>query len=142
MWLAAALFAQGLLLAARGKGETGQLAARRRVRPVVLVEHAAFVLALAAGAALLLHRHWGLGHARWLAVKVGLTLFLLVPLEAMHAWIAHVWIARGLRQTSAPPLSKDLVRGIGMDDMLRALAAPLLLASVPRLAWLSLRKPW
>jgi hypothetical protein len=60
----------------------------------------------------------------------------------MHAWIAHVWIARGLRQTPAPPLSKDLVRGIGMDDMLRALAAPLLLASVPLLAWLSLRKPW
>ena len=106
------------------------------------MEHAAYVLALAAGAALLLHRHWGLGHARWLAVKIGLTLFLLVPLEAMHAWIAHVWIARGLRQTSAPPLSKDLVRGIGMDEMLRALAAPLLLLSVPLLAWLSLRKPW
>ena len=76
--------------------------------------------------ALLLQRHWGLGHARWLAVKIGLILFLLVPLEAMHAWIAHVWIARGLRQTPRPPLSKDLVRGIGMDDMLRALAAPLL----------------
>jgi hypothetical protein len=29
-----------------------------------------------------------------------------------------------------------------MDDMLRALAAPLLLASLPLLAWLSLRKPW
>jgi hypothetical protein len=140
--LGAALFAQGLLFAARGRDEAGQLAARRRVLSVVLVEHAAFVLALSAGAALLLQRHWGLGHARWLAVKIGLTLFLLVPLEAMHAWIAHVWIARGLRQTSAPPLSKDLVRGIGMDDMLRALAAPLLALSVPLLAWLSLRKPW
>jgi hypothetical protein len=141
-WLAAALFAQGLLWAARGRDEAGQLAARRRVRPVVLVEHAAFVLAVAAGAALLLQRHWGLGQARWLAVKIGLTLFLLVPLEAMHAWIAHVWIGRGLRQTSAPPLSKDLERGIGMDDMLRALAAPLLLVALPLLAWLSLRKPW
>lgn len=106
------------------------------------MEHAAFVVALAAGVALLLYRHWGLGHARWLAVKIGLTLFLLVPLEAMHAWIAHGWIARGLAQTAAPPFSKDLVRGIGMDDMLRALAAPLLLASLPLLAWLSLRKPW
>jgi hypothetical protein len=140
--LAAALLAQALLFAARGGDDSRQLAARRRVRPVVLVEHAAFVVALAAGVALLLHRHWGLGHARWLAVKIGLTLFLLVPLEAMHAWIAHSWIARGLAQTAAPPLSKDLVRGIGMDDMLRALAAPLLLASVPLLAWLSLRKPW
>jgi hypothetical protein len=140
--LGAALFAQGLLFAARGRDEAGQLAARRRVRPVVLVEHAAFVLALAAGLALLWYRHWGLGHARALAVKIGLTLFLLVPLEAMHAWIAHVWIARGLGQTPAPPLSKDLVRGIGMDDMLRALAAPLLLVALPLLVWLSLRKPW
>jgi hypothetical protein len=140
--LAAALIAQGVLLAAHRGDEARRLAARRRVRPVVLVEHLAFVLALAGGAALLLYRHWGLGHARWLAVKIGLTLFLLVPLEAMHAWIAHGWIARGLRQTSAPPLSKDLVRGMGMDDMLRALAAPLLAASVPLLAWLSLRKPW
>jgi hypothetical protein len=140
--LAAALLAQGLLFAARGRDEARQLAARRRVRPVVVAEHAAFVLALAAGVSLLLYRHWGLGHARWLAVKIGLTVFLLVPLEAMHAWIAHGWIARGLRQTPAPPLSKDLVRGIGMDDMLRALASPLLAASVPLLAWLSLRKPW
>ena len=140
--MAAALAAQGILLAARGGGEAGQLAARRRLRPVVLVEHGAFVLALAAGLALLWHRHWGLGHARWLAVKIGLTVFLLVPLEAMHAWIAHVWIARGLGQTPAPPLAKDLVRGIGMDDMLRALAAPLLLIAVPLLVWLSLRKPW
>jgi hypothetical protein len=139
--LAAAVIAQGVLLARRGD-EARRLAARRRVRPVILVEHLGFVLGLGAGVALLLHRHWGLGHARWLAVKIGLTLFLLVPLEAMHAWIAHGWIARGLRQTSAPPLSKDLVRGLGMDDMLRALAAPLLAASVPLLAWLSLRKPW
>ena len=94
------------------------------------------------GFLLLQHRHWGLGHARWLAVKIGLTVFLLVPLEAMHAWIAHVWIARGLGQTPAPPLAKDLVRGIGMDDMLRALAAPLLLVALPLLVWLSLRKPW
>jgi hypothetical protein len=140
--VAAALAAQGILLAARGRGEAGQLAARRRLRPVVLVEHGAFVLALATGLALLWHRHWGLGHARWLAVKIGLTVFLLVPLEAMHAWIAHVWIARGLGQTPAPPLAKDLVRGIGMDDMLRALAAPLLLVALPLLVWLSLRKPW
>jgi nitric oxide reductase large subunit len=142
LWLAAALLAQGLLIAARRGDEARQLAVRRRVLPVVLAEHLAFVIGLAAGVLLLLHRHWGLGHARGLAVKIGLTLFLLVPLEAMHAWIAHGWIARGLRQTPAPPLSKDLVRGIGMDDMLRALAAPLLAASVPLLVWLSLRKPW
>ena len=142
VWISSALVAQAALLAARGRDEAGQLQARRRVRSLIIVEHGAFVLALAAGLALLWHRHWGLGHARWLAVKIGLTLFLLVPLEAMHAWIAYAWIAPGLRQTPAPPFAKDLVRGIGMDDMLRALAAPLLLAALPLLVWLSLRKPW
>lgn len=88
------------------------------------------------------HRGWGLGHARWLAVKIGLTAFLLVPLEAMHTWICHGWIARGLRQTASLPVSKDLERGIGMDDMLRALAAPLLAAALPLIVWLSWRKPW
>jgi hypothetical protein len=114
---------------------------RRRLGPVLAVEHAAFALALAAGVLLVVHRHWGLGHARWLAVKVGLTVFLLVPLEAMHAWICHGWIARGLRQTPAPPFSKDLSRGIGMDEMLRALAAPLLLLALPLIVWLSVSKP-
>lgn len=130
------------MLLARHRGDAEALRARRRVHPLLVVEHAAFVLALAAGFALLQHRHWGLGHARWLAVKIGLTLFLLVPLEAMHAWICHGWIARGLGQTAAPPLSKDLVRGIGMDDMLRALAAPLLAVAVPLMVWLSLRRPF
>jgi hypothetical protein len=74
-------------------------------------------------------------------VKIGLTAFLLLPLEAMHAWICHGWIARGLLQTDAPPFSKDLARGIGMDDMLRALALPLLSLALPLMVWLSLRRP-
>jgi hypothetical protein len=142
VWLAAALLGQGALLVARRGGEAVQLRARRRLQPLLLLEHAAFVIALAAGVGLLVQRHWGLGHARWLAVKIGLTLFLLVPLEAMHAWIAHGWIAPGLRQTDAPPFSTDLLRGIAKDDMRRALAAPLLAARLPLLTWLSLRKPW
>jgi hypothetical protein len=87
-------------------------------------------------------RGWGLGQARWLALKLGLVAFLLVPLEAMHAYICHVWIERGLQETGSPPFSKDLERGIGMDDMLRALAVPLLLLALPLLVWLSLGKPW
>jgi hypothetical protein len=87
-------------------------------------------------------RGWGLGQARWLGLKLGLVAFLLVPLEAMHAYICHGWIARGLRETDAPPFSKDLERGIGMDDMLRALAVPLLLLALPLLVWLSVKKPW
>lgn len=87
------------------------------------------------------HRGWGLAHARWLGLKLGLVAFLVVPLEAMHACVAHLWISRGLRETGAPPFSKDLVRGIGMDEMLRTLAALLLGAGVPLLIWLSVAKP-
>jgi hypothetical protein len=108
---------------------------------VQAARHAGLVVALAAGLLLLRHRQWGLEHARWLAVKIGLTAFLLVPLEAMHAWIWHGWIARGLRQTAEPPFAKDLVRGIGMEDMLRALAAPLLAIALPLIVWLSLARP-
>ena len=127
---------------ARAQGAEGELEARRRLGRVLFAEHAALALALLAGSALLPLRGWGLGHARWLAVKVGLTVFLLVPLEGMHAWICHHWIARGLRETARPPFSRDLERGIGMDDMVRALAIPLLGAAVPLLVWLSVRKPF
>ena len=141
--MGAALAAQAVLLRARAGGDPGrELAARRRVRPLLAVEHAGLSLALLAGLALLEARGWGPGRARWLGLKLGLTLFLVVPLEAMHAWVCHVWIARGLRQTTVPPFSKDLARGIGMDDMIRALAAPLLGIGVPLIVWLSLRKPF
>ena len=133
--------AQLRLLVARRGGEARELDARRRVQPLLLLEHAAFLFALLAGFGLVQQRHWGLGHARWLSLKVGLTVFLLVPLEAMHAWICHGWIARGLGQTASPPFSKDLARGISMEDMLRALGLPLLAAALPLLAWLSFRKP-
>jgi hypothetical protein len=53
-----------------------------------------------------------------------------------------VWIARGLRQTVAPPFTRDLERGIGMDDMLRALSALLLGAALPLLVWLSVGEPF
>ena len=130
------------MLASRRRGPASEVAARRRLAPVLAAEHAAFVVGLAAGVLLMGHRGWGLGHARWLTVKVGLTAFLLVPLEAMHAWIAHGWIARGLVQTPQPPWSKDLERGIGMEDMWRALAAPLLALALPLLVWLSVARPW
>jgi len=142
-WVGAALAAQVALLRARAGGDPGrELSARRRVRPLLAVEHAGLALALIAGLALLETRGWGPGRARWLGLKLGLTLFLVVPLEAMHAWVCHVWIARGLRQTVAPPFSKDLARGIGMDDMIRALAAPLLGIGVPLIVWLSVKHPF
>jgi hypothetical protein len=139
----AALAAQAVLLRARSGGDPErELSARRRVRPLLTAEHVGLALALVSGLALLEVRGWGPGRARWLGLKLGLTVFLVLPLEAMHAWVCHVWIARGLRQTSAPPFSKDLVRGIGMDDMIRALAIPLFGVGVPLIVWLSVRHPF
>lgn len=105
-------------------------------------EHAFLLAALATGLALMLGRGWAPRHARWFGLKLGLVVFLLIPLEAMHAYISHFWIARGLRETTTPPFSKDLARGIGMEDMLRALAIPLLGIGVPLLVWLSVFKPF
>jgi hypothetical protein len=99
------------------------------------------VIALASGIALLHVLGYRLGQRRWLDLKLGLVAFLLAPLEAMHAWINHVWIARGLRQTAAPPFSRDLSRGIGMDDMVRTLSALLLGLGVPLMIWLSVEQP-
>jgi hypothetical protein len=87
-------------------------------------------------------RGWGVAHAGWLAVKVGLTLFLILPLEGMHAYVSHGWIARGLRRTPAPPFAQELARGIGIEEMLRALALPLLGIALPLMVWLSLARPF
>jgi hypothetical protein len=141
--VASALAAQAVLLRARAGGDPQrELSARRRIRPLLAAEHAGLALALLAGVALLEARGWGPGRARWLGLKLGLTVFLVLPLEAMHAWVCHVWIARGLRQTAAPPFSRDLARGIGMDDMIRALAVPLLGVGVPLIVWLSVTRPF
>jgi hypothetical protein len=119
-----------------------ELHARRRLLPVIAVEHAALAAALVSGALLLPVLDLALGQHRWLDLKLGVVAFLVVPLEAMHAWVNHGWIARGLRQTTAPPFARDLERGIGMDDMVRTLSALLLGAAVPFLAWLSVREPF
>ena len=138
-WLAShvVLFREG-----RCDGPSVRLDLRRRAQRLFLAEHVALAALLATGLALMALRGWGLGRARWLGLKVGLAVFLVVPLEAMHAYVCHVWIARGLRQTPAPPLAKGLVRGAGMEEMIRTLAIPLLGLSVPLLVWLSVAKPF
>ncbi len=107
-----------------------------------MLEHAAFLLLLITGALLMREHGWGLTRARWLTLKLGLVAFVVVPLEGMHAFIAHGWIARGLRQTPGLPLAKDLARGLGVEEMLRALAIPLFGIGLPLLIWLSVRKPF
>ena len=141
--MGAALAAQAALRRLRAAGDpVRELAGRRRIQPLLVAEHVGLAVALLAGLALMEARGEGPARARWLGVKLGLTVFLVLPLEAMHAWVCHGWIARGLRETAAPPFSRDLARGIGMDDMIRALAVPLLGVGVPLIVWLSVRHPF
>lgn len=143
VWIGAGVASHVALARAASAGESPDgLTRRRRAQRLLVMEHAALVLALASGLLLMRSLGWGLGHARWLGVKLGLVTFLVVPLEAMHAYICHAWIARGLQQTQAPPFSKDLVRGIGMEEMVRTLELLLLGIAVPALLWLSLAKPF
>ena len=118
------------------------LALARRLQRVLAAEHVALALALLSGLVLIWMRGWSVGHPRWLAVKLGLTVFLLLPLEGMHAYVNHVWVRRGIRQTEGPSYAKDLRRGLAMDEMVRTLSVVLLGPAVPLLVWLSVWKPF
>lgn len=119
-----------------------ELDVRRRALTLFAAHHVAAIVVFASGFALMRLRGWSFSYPRWLAVKVGLTVFLLVPLLAMHAWVCRVWIARGLVEAEEKGVSKRLARGLSMDEMLRALAVPLLAVAVPLLLWLSLARPF
>jgi hypothetical protein len=138
LWLAAALAGQIVWWTTRGATAPAAIAARRRLLLLSAVQHVLFALVLATGAALLVAASPAELHARWLHLKLGLTAFLLLPLEAFHAYVNHVWIARALREGSA----RQLERGSGLDDMVRSLAVPLLGAAVPLVLWLSVRHPF
>jgi hypothetical protein len=142
-WLVASAVGHVRLRAGRrAADESRELREWRRLRPLLTVEHASFLLVLISGFALMRALGWPASHGRWLGVKLGLTALLLLPLEGMHAWVVHVWIARGLRETETPPFSRTLERAIGMEEMLRAIALPLLALAVPLLVWLSVAKPF
>ena len=143
LWIGSAVLGQvAAALAHASHDPSRELSLRRRLEPLLTLEHVSFLLLLASGALLMVQRGWRVDHGRWLALKLGLVAFLVAPLEAMHAYVAHVWIARGLRQTGAPPFSKDLARGLGIEEMLRTLAIPLLGLGLPLMLWLSLAKPF
>jgi len=134
--------ASQLWLWRRSGGAPRELEQRRRLQRWHALEHLALLVALIAGAAVMLERGFRLGYPRWLALKLGLVAFLLIPLEGIHAYAVHVWIARGLRQTKQPPFSRDLARGIGVEEMVRTLALTLLSVALPLIFWLSLAKPF
>lgn len=128
---------------ARGAAEARLVLERRRaLSPLVWAEHGLLVLALASGWLLVESQGGGPSRARWLALKLGLVVFLVVPMETMHAFVAHGWTARGLRRTQAPPFDRQLDRGLGIEEMLRTLAIPLFGIGVPLILWLSFRKPF
>jgi hypothetical protein len=81
---------------------------------------------------------WSVGHPRWLGVKLLLVGFLVVPLEAFHAWACYAWIGKGLRAGAAA----ELRRGLAMEEMVRTLEAVLLGLAVPLLFWLSMARPF
>jgi hypothetical protein len=143
LWLAAGVGGHVAQRGALGSSSASEeLEARRRALLVFAVHHLAALVILASGLLLMRSRGWGFSYPRWLAVKIGLTLFLLVPLVGMHAWVCRLWIAPGLAQAKATGTSKRLARGLSMEEMLRALAVPLLGVAVPLLLWLSLARPF
>src|SRR5262245_16172658 len=109
LWLAAALAGQALWWSLAPPGTERE---RRRLLKLSFAQHALFAVVLTSGGVLLAGAPSAVQHARSLHLKVGLTLFLLVPLEAFHAYVNHVWIARALRDGAA----RSLERGIGLDD--------------------------
>jgi hypothetical protein len=141
-WVGAGVAASLSRLRARRHGDTERALARHRsaMRPLLL-EQSAFALLLLSGVALMQLYGWSLTHGRWLGVKVGLVTFLPLPLEGMHAWIAHAWIGPGLRESRDGALAQSLVRGLGVEEMIRALELLLLTPGVPLLVWLSVAKP-
>jgi hypothetical protein len=116
-------------------------AARRASVPLVYVEHAALAVALAAGWGLMRGHGWSIGHPRWLGVKLLLVTFLVVPLEAMHAWASYAWI-RGGPGSFGPGSAARFRRGLALEEMIRTLEAVLLGLGVPIAAWLSWARPF
>jgi hypothetical protein len=117
-----------------------ELEVRRRKEPsgrlglLFAFEHGSLALALLSGVALTLELGWGIGHARWFGLKLGLVAFLLLPLEGMHAYACHVLMGRGdgrLRE-----------RGVSIEQMVRTLEVVVLLPALALILWLSLAHPF
>jgi hypothetical protein len=141
-WVATFVLQSVRAARARGAGEAArQLQDRRALIPLVAVEHVLLLFALASGVLLTETEGMGPGRARWLALKLGLVAFLVMPMEAMHAFVAHAWTEPGLRRMGAPE-DRRVARGLGIEEMLRTLAIPLFGVGIPLILWLSFRKPF
>jgi hypothetical protein len=85
-------------------------------------------------------RGWGIGHARWLAVKLLLVVALFVPLEGFHAYITHVFLPRA-RRLAGPYGERQVERGEGLAAIIQTIAIPLFGVAVPLVFWLAVRRP-
>ena len=142
LWVAVALAYPILLARARRRGPEAVLEARRRFHRLLAVEGGAFLALLLTGLLAMRLHGWGIGYPRWLGLKLGLVAFLLIPLEAIHAYAAHAFIARGLRLPETEASLRELERGASMQEMVWALTVPLGGIALPLLLWLSFARPF
>jgi hypothetical protein len=141
-WVAAGLAGQWSAWRARRAGPDREIQIRSRLNPVVWIEHGALAVVLLTGGWLMVaHGIWP-GRARWFDLKVGLVAFVILPLECMHAYVAHVWMAGGGRAPEGSAARQLFRRGLGVEEMLRTLGLPLLAAAVALVVWVSLTRPF
>jgi hypothetical protein len=113
----------------------------RRTPLVFAVQHAAFLAALLTGATVMSSRGWGIGHARWLAVKLLLVFALFVPLQGFHAYICHVFLPRA-RRIAGGYGDRQVERGEGLEAIIRTIAIPLFGIAIPLVFWLAMKRPF
>jgi hypothetical protein len=97
------------------------------------LEHAFLLLALGLGGGLTLALGWGLGHARWFGAKLGLVLFLVLPMEGIHAYACFL-LARATGRLQE--------RGFSVEEMIRTLEAVVLVPALVFMTWASLTHPF
>jgi hypothetical protein len=119
----------------------GFLPALRRWRWWFPLHHLSFLLLLVSGAAIMHAHGWGLGHAGWLAVKMGLAAFLFLPIEGFHAYICHVFLPRA-RTIAGPMGERQVERGVGLEAIIRTISIPLYLVAIPLAFWLGVARPF
>jgi hypothetical protein len=112
-----------------------------RTRALLAVKHAALAAAVGTGMALMLLRGWGLGQHRWLGVKIGLVVLLILPLEGFGAYLTHGFLPRA-RRLAGEAGARQVERGEGMASIVRTFELTLFTIAIPLILWLSLRRPF
>lgn len=121
----------------RGHGPERQRLARR----LALVEQLALALLVVSGLLAMRANGWSFGWPRWLGVKAGLSVFLLLPLGVLQAIAVHGFEAPGLRRPGAAG-ARLVERGLALEGMVRTLQLVLGLPALLLCAWLALARPF